>query len=454
MDAPADAPFGVEIKDIPLQPNRNVDLLFLIDDSPSMGDKQVRLAAAFPRFIDELATLQGGVPSVHIAVVTSDLGTRDANGVIAPNIGMLGRGGCAASGKAGNMQLFGAPVSGALFISDIVQMDGTRRVNYTGALPDAFQQMAKAGDGGCGFEQHLEALKQALQSGNTANAGFLRPEAYLAVVLVTDEDDCSVRDSLAMFGPDGGPLGPLQSFRCTRYGVLCDRNGATPEDMNQLGQKERCHPNDDSQYLAKVSDYVAFLKSLKPEPDSVVVAGIMGTSDPVATELRVPVGQTVAVPALAHSCMYIDDVGKVEVADPPIRLRWFLDQFPNRNAFVPICNRDLSGALQQIGTLLKHVIGNACIEGQLADVDPSTAGLQYDCSVSSVVNPNTPQQVKTTLPRCTPEDATASNKPCWHLGSDPALCIERDHLMLRIEGLDALPTRGHLIASCRVEPAS
>ncbi|MBZ0119128.1 MAG: hypothetical protein K8H88_19185, partial [Sandaracinaceae bacterium] len=77
--------------------------------------------------------------------------------------------------------------------------------------------VATAGVGGCGFEQPLEAVLKALSPssptaytgpafapptffGGTlghaldANAGFVRDESLLAVVLLTDEEDCSVSD--------------------------------------------------------------------------------------------------------------------------------------------------------------------------------------------------------------------------------------------------------------------
>src|SRR5882724_2827343 len=56
----------VETKDIPVNVNRNLDLLFLIDDSPSMADKQSNLAKNFPRFIEVLSSIPGGLPNVHI----------------------------------------------------------------------------------------------------------------------------------------------------------------------------------------------------------------------------------------------------------------------------------------------------------------------------------------------------------------------------------------------------
>src|SRR5947207_6722936 len=60
----------VEAKDIPVVINRDLDLLFVIDDSPSMADKQANLAANFPQFMKVLSSIPGGLPNVHIGVVT------------------------------------------------------------------------------------------------------------------------------------------------------------------------------------------------------------------------------------------------------------------------------------------------------------------------------------------------------------------------------------------------
>src|SRR5215475_3220145 len=79
----------VEAKDIPVNINRDLDLLFLIDDSPSMADKQANLADNFPKFIDVLSSIQGGLPNVHIGVATSDMGTQgmlDMNPAFGPTV--------------------------------------------------------------------------------------------------------------------------------------------------------------------------------------------------------------------------------------------------------------------------------------------------------------------------------------------------------------------------------
>lgn len=446
----------VEFKDIPVNVNRDVDILFVIDDSPSMADKQANLATNFPNFINVLKTIPGGLPNVQIGVVTSDLGSKGADDP-APGPGTgTGKGSCSGLGKDGNLQTFGAPVNGGPYIRDVQDITtGNRQTNYTGTLEGTFSQMAKGASAlGCGFEQHLEAMRQALD-GNPTNNGFLRPDAFLAVIFIADEDDCSMSHSSLIAMGDTGPLGPLQSFRCTRFGVLCDNGGSTTNAMNQIGTKTQCHPNDSSAYLTKVNDYVAFLKGLKSDPKKVIVAGIMGTTDRFEVELRSPTQNGTQIPALAHSCTYVGGDGKPEVADPPIRIKFFLDQFPNRSTFATICQRDLSGGLQQVGDLLKTVIGDPCIEGKLADVIPATPQLDYDCAVSSVLNPGTAQQQEKIMPRCTPENAMATNQPCWHLVPDPMNCKVNDptslHLSLKIEGKDMLAKDTHIIANCVTE---
>src|SRR5205085_370199 len=60
------------------------------------------------------------------------------------------------------------------------------------------------------------------------NGGFLRDNAALAIVMVTNEDDCSVRSDSLLLSPtvnsvtDLSGLGALQSYRCNEFGHLCD----------------------------------------------------------------------------------------------------------------------------------------------------------------------------------------------------------------------------------------
>ena len=432
----------VEYKDIPITVNRKIDILFVIDDSGSMADKQNNLATNFPNFINVLETIPGGLPDVHIGVVSSDVGAKATQDAVPAS----GIGGCINDGDGGDLQTSGAALSGGTFLSDVRDSTGARVKNYSGNLADVFSQMAKLGKNGCGFEQHLESMRKAL-SNNPANSGFLRPEAYLAVIFIADEDDCSMSRT-ALLGPKSAALGTQQSFRCTRFGVTCDQGGATTGAMNQVGSKDQCHPNEGSEYLEKVQTYVDFLKGLKPgHEDMVIVAGIMGTIEPFQVELRTINATDGLEPALAHSCSYTGASG-LEVADPPIRLKFLLDQFPNRSTFTSICQNNLSDGLRQIAELLRSVLPDPCIRGTLADVDPNTAGPQYDCSVSDVQNPYKANRVETIIPAC---DATMSAKPCWHIVEDTIGCTEAPNLAIKIERTLIPPDDTHIIASCVTE---
>lgn len=436
----------VEYKDIPVSVNRDIDILFVIDDSGSMADKQNNLKTNFPNFINVLNTIEGGLPNVHIGVITSDLGSTATDGTSAPNIGGCNQTG----GKKGDLQTkTGGVVTGA-FISDVKNTDGTRTTNYSGSLADAFSEIASVGTAGCGFEQHLEAAKRAL-SNNPVNAGFLRPSAYLALVFIQDEDDCSLAKS-TLFGSDTNTLGPLQSFRCNRFGHVCAQGGQDSNQMNQLGPKGGCESNESSQFLTKVGDYVTFFKNLKSDPANVIVAGISGPTTPYEVELRTPPNGGAQIPHVAHSCTYTGADGKDQVADPSVRLKQFLDSFPNRSTFSTICQQDLSGALIQIAQLLKTVIGSPCIDGNLADVDPTMAGPQYDCSVSDVKNYGKANQTETVLPQCnnagTP--ASSTNKPCWSIQVDPQ-CGGPGMLTLKIERNEAPAQDTHVVSYCVTE---
>jgi hypothetical protein len=425
----------VEYKDIPVTVNRDIDILFMVDDSPSMADKQAALVANFPKFINVLNTIEGGLPNVHIGVTSSDLGSKGAlDAAPGPGIGS-GQGSCNGPGRSGNLLTNGSSAITGNFISDVKDATGARIKNYTGNLTDVFSTLATTGDQGCGFEQSLEAVKRALNN-NPANNGFLRPSAYLAVILITDEDDCSISHSTILNPSDVNGLGPLQSFRCTEFGVKCDTPaGAGARDV---GPRQNCHPLDNSPYMTNVKDYVTFLKGLKTDPNNVIVAGITGPTTPYEIG-RWTVNGTPNAPQLLHSCMYTAVNGDMAVADPAVRIQSFLDGFPNRSTSTTICKDDLTDALIVIGQLLKNVIGSPCIDGTLAT--------PYDCSVSDVQGVGKATQTEQVLAAC---NASNSNVPCWHIVTDTAQCTTSPgNLSLKIErGGMAPPPDTHVIANC------
>src|SRR5690606_27094291 len=70
-------PNPVPDKKIRVQLNRNVDILFVIDDSGSMREEQDSLLANFDNFINVLQEIEGGLPNVHIGVISTNVGAVD-----------------------------------------------------------------------------------------------------------------------------------------------------------------------------------------------------------------------------------------------------------------------------------------------------------------------------------------------------------------------------------------
>ncbi|KAB2910572.1 MAG: VWA domain-containing protein [Kofleriaceae bacterium] len=413
-------------KSIPVNINRNLDIIFLVDNSGSMLAEQQQLTANFPEFINVLQQIEGGLPDIHLGVISSNVGAAGAASVP----------GCPASGDDGNL-LTGPPgntcastygLQGS-FISDIAQQDGSRMRNYTGDLAQLFTCMASLGTSGCGFEMPLESMYRALQPGK--NPGFYRDEAYLAVIFLSDEDDCSTEMG-AMFGdPNAGissQLGPRTSFRCHEFGVRCD-NDPNPR---ALGPKTGCEPDTNSVYEYEVQRYIDFMRNLKDDPKLVIVAGIIGNFDAESGDLTVVPDRRNNDPNLPEvqiSCFTRDPNDADDGAYPPVRLQSFLTAFPERNTFTTICNENLSDALIQIAELLKTAIGNPCIDKPLADRNPNIDGLQPECSVVDALNPDSNDRTETVIPQCSVAiqtgatcDPGSAGTPCWCIHPDATQC--------------------------------
>ena len=91
LEAPVVKPTGNFQNNFQETVNRQIDLLFMIDDSSSMETAQANLKANMGNFMDVLKALPGGLPDLHIAVVTSDMGAGDGSSIQ----------GCSVSGDGG-----------------------------------------------------------------------------------------------------------------------------------------------------------------------------------------------------------------------------------------------------------------------------------------------------------------------------------------------------------------
>src|SRR5574337_275249 len=147
-------PAIVEVADVLAQPSNDLDLLLLIDDSNGGSEHEYDFGLAVPALLGKLATIPGGMPSLHIGVATSDMGTTGSLDYAHPAapIGQFGNGGCIGHGRDGALQIGGATATDA-FLVDEPDGSGGRRTNYQGTLVEAIAKLVDVGGGGCGFEQ-------------------------------------------------------------------------------------------------------------------------------------------------------------------------------------------------------------------------------------------------------------------------------------------------------------
>jgi len=243
-----------------------IDLLFMIDNSISMADKQAILADAVPLLVERLITpicvrsctkadncspaqekdgiAVGGnadatgkcamgtpefnpIKDIHVGVITSSLGSHGAVG--AKDV-------CVSAEDNDHAHLLGSIRMGVASYNNtgFLKWDTTKPPKYTPAgdadgdmFKTKFTEMVKSsGEHGCGYEASLEAWYRFLidpeppksVSVNPANsladvergtdgvtpvlddvllaqrAAFLRPDSLVAVVMLSDENDCSIQD--------------------------------------------------------------------------------------------------------------------------------------------------------------------------------------------------------------------------------------------------------------------
>ncbi len=289
----------------PLRKLDKVDILLVIDNSDSVSPKQEALKQQLPRMLNALTTGQTAdmsfppAASVNVAVVTTDMGV----GSDAVDTGIASCVGLGQDGtfvRPGETELAGCEASYPGFLA----YDGSKAALAT---VDTVACVPVVGTGGCGFEQPLEAALKALWPagddsvsflagaghGEDENAGFLRPDSLLVVVVVTDEDDCSVSDP-AIFTPPA--MLPPES------------------DLAQIGLNARCALS--TSLLYPTARYEDGLRALRPDNDNLIFAVIAGIPQALVPESGEP--DYAAVLDDPTMQVQVDDRGTPNVSDDKI----------------------------------------------------------------------------------------------------------------------------------------
>ena len=286
---------------LPQSKINKIDLLLMIDNSASMGDKQAILASAVPDLVrglvspgcvDDAGVLAPKQPAsttdpcpgntfrefdaitdIHVGLISSSLGSRGANGCLAGTTATISRddhGHLLArsdSSKGSALAAQDIPTynqQGFLAwdpdqtltpkgIGTLGDMSGA-----PGIVPTLAEMVHGVGQDGCGFESQLESWyrflvdpepyesigikegKSFVQGIDTEllaeRKGFLRPDSLVAIILLTDENDCSLNDvgksfNAAQIGTQQSPVTlPRARHECATDpdDVCCKSCSASP----------------------------------------------------------------------------------------------------------------------------------------------------------------------------------------------------------------------------------
>lgn len=404
FEAPNPQPEGEEEQRQELNVARDVDILFMIDNSGSMAEEQANLRKNFPVFIDELKKIEGGLPNIHMAVVSSDVGAggfQNNNNPACSKVVGGDRGRFLVKPHCGLEP-------GARFIKSY-NLGTQNNFAETSSLQEVFSCLADLGTEGCGFEHQLQSVALALSGFNEDNAGFFRPDAYLAIILITDEDDCSAdpKSDLFVDSQFGDPQ--AGSLRCNLVGHVCD--GAAPLAVPFQTPMSNCTASPDGGgRLIAVQTLVQQIKSLKRDPSKqIVVSAITGMAAAGAS----PAYGFEMMEMFGREALDVSPVCSASggTAAPALRLQEFVQAFGPNGTLDSICSDDFSGALSRIGKLLAGITKYTCVT-KLIDTDPDTAGLQADCRVEEQVPVASGEGF---TPRLLPACAPNGPKPCWNL---------------------------------------
>jgi len=212
-----------------------VDILIMLDNSSSMGEEQAILATQFFNLINALINpvsddICEAADNVRIGMVSSDMGLQYGDNGNLPGSKYQDMFSCGGRGDNGKFQTYDSSATidiqpGAVRCKEDAaqcptgwtcenmdnmgigtcepaQGDGKDQAcpSITGSYLEtesgeqnplvSFQVscMANLGIEGCGFEQQLKAVDVGL----TSNGSFIRDDALLAVIVISDEEDCSI----------------------------------------------------------------------------------------------------------------------------------------------------------------------------------------------------------------------------------------------------------------------
>jgi len=172
---------------------RKLDVLWVVDNSGSMGDEQASLASNFRLFIDDFITRN---VDFKMAITTTDTSSQGGGWAVGNSLSVL----TSAAAQANEAQ----------FVSD-------------------FQRLIQVGVRRSGYERGLQASESFL---NRYQANWMRSDAYFVVVYISDEEDQSPKspqEYLARLLQSKQDLGAgyVKAYSIVNTGTCQQLNGIT-----------------------------------------------------------------------------------------------------------------------------------------------------------------------------------------------------------------------------------
>ncbi|MBC8069717.1 MAG: VWA domain-containing protein [Deltaproteobacteria bacterium] len=464
---------GVGSGNLPLALNRDVDILFVIDNSGSMAEEQATLARNFEQFIAVLER-ENVAANYRIAITTTDnshvsfcTGTGAESGHFQLQ-SCLDR---ASEFIYGNDEHFDEACESVCELPGLetsptptfedpesrarpwIERTGTRTNLPAAVTPaEAFACFGPQGIAGCGFESTLESMRRAFVRANVEDErsfGFVRPSALLAVVIVTDEEDCSARNDpefAEVWDPEGNKVfwsepnrlepGPTSEV-CWFAGVECTGGPGAYDECHPVNRGIDGEPTDeDHSVLYSVQRYIDFLQGMEDEKREIdsdaevlvaVIGGVPSGYDRGEAEIvyRDGVGDDADYQLQVGIGPGCKSAGGLAV--PPVRLRAFAEAFqlgtrPEDRNLYSVCEDDYAPALDEIAELIGRQLRPACMTSCVADTDPTTPAFDASCTLEEHYEDGDGSGHDLQLPRCEGTGSApvfpAGAEVCWRILTD------------------------------------
>ena len=273
-----------------------IDFLWIIDNSESMCEEQDNLIRNFRVIEQGMTWLQS---SFRMAVVTTDMSDPDHSGRFQNSPVSIAPGSCITppdtSDCVNNLPLY-------MESQEYLQNPSVPESGYNLELRRDFRCLASVGIRGVEYEEGLAAAKEALSPETLLlyNDNFLRNDAYLVLIFLSDDNDCS--------------------------------------NENTLNRDDSQECEWDRDLLTPVDEFVTFFKELKRDPRQVLVASIVARDD----------GQRFPEPlSVVETCST-----RQGYAYRGYRYLDFIEQFGDKGIWIDVCEEEYAGGLDDLVNMI------------------------------------------------------------------------------------------------------